>query len=236
MENNKENNMEKDILKKENQILGEIKKEEEKLEKVAANVWVINLIFALLIIGAIAGFAYWKVSSGVIFTDKSDIEGSVAALSPTQNGTLEQVFVNTGDTVTANEVVARVGNELIKTKTAGIVSNVENNIGKQVNSGEAVVSVIDPATLRLVAHIEEDKGLKDIAIGERADFTVDSFPGKKYQGIVDEISPTSRSGDIVFNISDKRQVQEFDVKVRFDTTAYPELQNGMSAKVSIYKQ
>jgi len=45
----------------------------------------------------------------------------------------------------------------------------------------------------------------------------------------------SREGDVVFNISDKREVKQFDVKVRFDISKYPELKNGMSAKMWIKK-
>jgi hypothetical protein len=52
---------------------------------------------------------------------------------------------------------------------------------------------------------------------------------------VDEVSPTSRQSDVVFNISSQRQEQEFNIKIRFDVNKYPELKNGMSAKSWIYK-
>jgi len=74
-----------------------------------------------------------------------------------------------------------------------------------------------------------------VSVGQRATFTVDAFGGRVFNGIVDEVSPTSRAGDVVFSISDKRQEQEFNIKVRYDATAYPELKNGMSAKLTIYK-
>jgi multidrug resistance efflux pump len=88
--------------------------------------------------------------------------------------------------------------------------------------------MIDPHELRVVARIDEDKGLSDIHIGEHVVFTVDTFGGKEYEGVVDEISPTAHSGDIVFSISDKRATQQFDVKIRFNTDTYSELTNGMS--------
>ena len=62
-----------------------------------------------------------------------------------------------------------------------------------------------------------------------------AFGSKEYSGVVDEISPTSNVGDIVFNISNARQQQTFNIKIRFDVTQYPELKNGMSAKLWIYK-
>jgi PAS domain-containing protein len=88
--------------------------------------------------------------------------------------------------------------------------------------------------LRVVAQVEEDKGLANIKVGQRVAFTVDVFGSKKFEGVVDEVSPTSRQGDVVFNISSQRQVNEFNVKIRFDVSKYPELKNGMSAKAWIY--
>jgi multidrug resistance efflux pump len=149
---------------------------------------------------------------------------------------LEEVFVNEGDKVSANQSIARVGDEIIKAKSDGIVVAINENIGTSFNPGQAVASMIDPSDLRVVGHIEEDKGLANIQIGQPVVFTVDAFGSKKYYGVVDEISDTSRESGIVFNISDKREVKQFDVKVRFDVNKYSELKNGMSAKVWIYKQ
>jgi multidrug resistance efflux pump len=95
--------------------------------------------------------------------------------------------------------------------------------------------MIKPDDLRVVAQIEEDKGLSEVTVGQRAFFTVDAFGSKKFDGIVDEVSPTSRQSDVVFNISSQRQEQEFNIKIRFDVNKYPELKNGMSAKSWIYK-
>jgi len=39
----------------------------------------------------------------------------------------------------------------------------------------------------------------------------------------------------VFSISDKRESREFEVKALFDSQAYPELKNGMSARMWIEK-
>ena len=94
--------------------------------------------------------------------------------------------------------------------------------------------MIDPAELRVVGRLQEDKGLQDVHIGQRATFTADAFPGKTYEGIVDEISPTSNQSGVVFSISDKREIRQFDIKVRYDIVLHPEFKNGMSAKLRIY--
>jgi multidrug resistance efflux pump len=75
-----------------------------------------------------------------------------------------------------------------------------------------------------------------VQVGDAATFTVDAFGSKVYKGVVDEVSQTSNQSDVVFNISDQRPTNQFAVKVRFDPTLYPELKNGMSAKIWVYKQ
>lgn len=223
------------LVEEEKQILNEIKKEEKTLKNIESKMWVLIALFALLIVSSIASIAYWQISSKRIYTDKADIEAPNISLSPIASGVLQEVYVNVGDQINSNTIVAKVGNELIKSKSSGIVTKVDESIGKTINAGSEVVTVIDPNELRVVAHIDEDKGLSDISIGDQVNFTVDAFGGKTYQGIVDEISPTSRQNDIVFSISDKRETKVFDIKIRFDNETYKELRNGMSAKVWIYK-
>lgn len=166
----------------------------------------------------------------------SAISAPLIALSPTGAGRLDEVYVNPGDTVSANTAVALVGTEVVRTKLAGLVVSVNDTVGAQVTPGSAVVTMIDPSQLRVVGKIDENKGLAQIQVGDPVRFTVDAFGSRTFQGVVDEIAPTSNQSGIVFNISSQREVQQFDVKVRFDTTAYPLLKNGMSARMWVYPQ
>ena len=197
----------------------------------AARITGVIILIVLAIVAAIVA----KTLNSRVYTDQADIEAPTITLSPTSSGVLQKLFVNVGDHVNANTVVAQVGNQLIQTKAAGIITSTQNSIGQIVAPGAAIVTMVDPSTLRAVAHLDEDKGLSSVRIGDHVIFTVDAYSGKEYQGIVDEISPMARQGDVVFNISDARQTQEFDIKIRFDVNAYPELANGMSARVWIYK-
>ncbi len=185
--------------------------------------------------GAIAGVAYWAAGRNQVSIDKASVEAPTVTLSPTAAGTLNAIYVNVGDTIPANTVVAEVGTELLKSGAAGgVVVSEDNDIGAQVAPGTAVVTLIDPTQLRIVGQVDENKGLASLKVGERASFTVDAFGGRKFEGVVDEVSPTSHASGVVFNISDQRQTQTFDVKVAFDESAYPELKNGMSARLTIY--
>lgn len=214
----------------------EKRQENTKEKKANSRLPLVVAAFIVIVIGGgIASFAYIASSSKTVYIENSKIEAPVVDLSPTADGTLNAVYVSAGDVVPANTVVATVGTELIKTTSGGLVLTANNNIGKTVSKTDVVVEMIDPNALRVVGQVQEDKGLVDIQPGQRAVFTVDAFGGKQFDGIVDEVAPTSESGDVVFSVSDKRAEQNFDVKVRFDTAAHPELKNGMSAKLSVYK-
>ncbi len=188
----------------------------------------------LVVGGGIGALAYMGVESQRVYIEKSSIQSPITPLAPTTGGILQEVYVSVGDTIPANTVVARVGTELIKSTSGGLVITSNTNLGSLVPAGTPVVTTIDPTQLRAVGQLEEDKGLSKVATGDRATFTVDAFPGKKYEGVVSEVSPTAHSGDVVFSVSDKREQQNFDVKVAYDLSKYPELKNGMSAKIWVY--
>ena len=211
-----------------------IKTEKKIVKSVRSEIIAVIAIF-VVILGGIGGLIYWNITSSRVYVENSLISATVTNLSPTVGGSLQQVFVNVGDLVTKSAPVARIGNELIKANSSGQILSIDTNIGDNFTPGQAVATMIDPNDLRVVGQVQEDKGLQYIKIGQTAIFTVDAFGSKEYSGIVDQINPTSNAGDIVFNISDARQENNFDVKVRFDVNQYPELKNGMSAKLWIYK-
>lgn len=188
------------------------------------------VVIAVVIAG---GFLYWRTSTTKVSIDNSTISAPQISLSPDTAGELKTVYVNEGDEVPANTVVAQVGNELLKTQIAGIITTVNRQIGTTFNPGTAVVTMVDPNQLRVVGQLDENKGLDRIQVGQAATFTVDAFGGKTYQGVVDEVSPTANSNSVLFNISNERQTQIFNVKVRYDASEYPELKNGMSAKITV---
>ena len=216
---------------------------ESENEKKAANgnrgkliAWVIGII---VVVGAAGGGLYYYVTSKTVYIDLSQVTAPLINLSPVNSGVLEEVFVNVGDAVTINEPVARVGNEIVEAKVAGQIVSVDNNIGEYVNTmtGQGTVAtMIDPTQLRVVGNLDENKGLADVKVGDAATFTVDTFGSQVFKGVVDEVSPTSNQSDVVFNISDQRPTNQFAVKVRFDPLQYPQLKNGMSAKIWVYKQ
>ena len=194
-------------------------------------------ISAIVIIGCVLG-VYFYVSSKYVYIDKSVIEAPTINLVPSNSDVLQEIFVKEGDSVTADEPIARVGNQIVKAKVNGLIVSVNQNIGQFENAltGQAsVATMIDPTQLRVVGHLDEDKGLAVIAVGDVAKFTVDTFGSKEYYGVVDEISQTSEAS-VANNIFNQRPTDQFNVYVRFDPVKYPELKSGMSARIWVYKK
>jgi multidrug resistance efflux pump len=194
----------------------------------------IGLGIAAVVVAVIAT-VYLIHEQKYVYTDNAQISAPLINLTTLSPGELKAVYVNQGDWLYPNEIVARVGDDMIRTQVAGVAVTVKQDLGANYTAGEPVVTMIEPSQLKVVAQVQEDKGLKDIYTGQEVQFTVDAFGSKVYEGTVEDVSDTSHATDVVFNISDKRQEQNFDVKIKFDTDAYPELTNGMSAKVWIVK-
>jgi multidrug resistance efflux pump len=217
----------------------QIKKEEKVIEKaikksIFSKSWVKSLSGIIILLLLLGIFVFWKMTTGQIKTDNASVVAPIISLSPTIPGNLEEIYVNVGDSISANTQVAKVGNEIITSKVDGIVVSVNHQEGQIFTSGQPVVSMINTNEERVVAKIDENKGLENIKIGQPVIFTIDTFGNKKYEGIVDEVSQISDESSIVFNISDKRVTKQFDVKVRFDTKKYKEIKIGMSSKITIF--
>ena len=205
-----------------------------KKESILRKPIVRSLIGIAVVFLLLGGFLFWKIEHGTVFIENSEISAPIISLSASVPGTLNALYVKEGDVVAANTPVAMVGTDIVTSEQDGLVINIANHIGEFFNPGQAIVSMIHPEDLRVVGTIDENKGLSDIRVGQKATFTVDAFGGKVYVGTVDSISQTADDTGVVFSISDKRPTKQFDVKVRFNAADYPELKNGMSAKITVY--
>ena len=211
------------------------KKNNGNKEKAFGRKRIMLLLLVLFMIAGAVISVYLYQATKWTYTDTAQIEAPAIDLSSASGGVLEKMFVNPGDQVSQNEVVAQVGNDMVQARDAGLVIDTQNEIGKYFSPGQAVATMVRPEDFRLDAQVEEDTGLGNVKVGQRVGFTVDTFGSQKFSGVVDEVSPTATATDVVFNISDAREEQNFDVKIRYDVSQYPELKNGMSARVWIYK-
>ena len=195
----------------------------EKKDSVFKQPWLQSLLAFVIIFGLLAVFLYWQVSSTTVFIENSNVEAPVINIAPSSGGVLNALYVKEGDVVPANAEIALVGSQIISTKDGGVVASAPIVLGSYFSPGETVASIVNVSEMKVVGQLEETKGLNRVKVGQRATFTVDAFPGKTYEGVVDGISATSDSTGVVFDISDQRPVEKFDVKVKFNLADYPEL-------------
>jgi multidrug resistance efflux pump len=194
-----------------------------------------DAVFIFIVLAALGGIWLWQDMSGKIYIEKAQITAPEIAISAPTPGIIDKFYVEEGDEVSEGQRLALVGGQVISAKTRGTIIWVKNTPGQLAIPGDPIIKMIDPREMRVVGRIQEDKGLRDIRPGQKVAFTVDAFGQKQYSGMVDSVAVSAREGDIVFSISDKREEKEFDVSVLFDMKAYPELKNGMSARMWVYK-
>jgi multidrug resistance efflux pump len=192
----------------------------------------IGYIIALATV--VGGIYYYLKTEGRVVIDNSLVNTQIISLSPVTPGKLKSIYVAEGQKVSKGEALANVGSEIVRAYTDGLIVTTNKSIGAIVSAQTPVVQMIDITNLRIDGAIDENKGLNDIKVGQVASFTVDALPGRVFWGYVDEISSTARATSLAFSISSQRPTQQFDVYVRFNSLDYPEIKNGMSAKITVY--
>lgn len=227
--------IEKGLAKEQHMIQSEVKQEEKGLAWFIKSHTFKILLAVIIFIILIAGLLYLVNTQGRTYIDTAEVSAPIITLSPAAPGILDKVFVKAGDLIPSDMTVAEVNSIPIKSKIDGLVISVQNTPGQVVNSQTPVVQMIDPKELRVVGHIEENKGLDQIYIGQKVIFTIDAYGSREFNGTVESISPMPDESAIAFSISNNRAEKQFDVKVRFDINSLPELRNGMSARMWVYK-
>jgi multidrug resistance efflux pump len=195
----------------------------------------IQIAVAVLILAAAGvGYVVWQNSKRVKI-DEATLTAPTIPLHASAGGPLQRVYASVGDDVRAHRPVAWVGNEAISSEVPGTVISIRDDIGSFLPPGSTVATLIDRNELRAVGRIAEDEGLADIRIGQRATVEVDAFGGQKFSGYVEEISELPAREDVKFNISNKREERDYEVKVRFDGDPNPAFRQGMSARIWVRK-
>jgi multidrug resistance efflux pump len=186
---------------------------------------------AVLLAGA---YLYVLKTNGRIFIDKSVISAPVITVSPSISGKVTEISVKEGQTVETGDTLAVVGSETLRSDMDGLIISAADVTGSSVNQATPLIQMIRPVNMRVTGTIDEDKGLKNLRVGQVVSFTVDALPGKSYWGYIDEISPSAVAPAFAFSTSTERPTQQFTVYAKFNAAAYPDLKNGMSAKMTVY--
>lgn len=84
----------------------------------------------------------------------------------------------------------QVGRTQVSSPIAGIVSNAPVSTGDVVAPGTELFTVVDPASMRLVAAVPAD-ALGSFAVGASVEFRVRGYPNRVFIGRVQRISPSA---------------------------------------------
>jgi multidrug resistance efflux pump len=189
------------------------------------------IIVAALLIGGYLGYQLLRDRVGI---EDSLVQAPIVTISPQTAGVITDIKVYEGEQVKKGDTLAIVGTSSLNAFQDGLVIATDNAIGSLATAQTPVVQMINYADMRIAGTIDENKGLDKIKIGQIVSFTVDALPGQTFWGYVDEISPTAKQTQLQFSVSSERPTQQFIVYARFNAYSYPQIKNGMSAKMTVY--
>ena len=97
----------------------------------------------------------------------------LCTLRASVSGEITAMLVRPGDRVKAGQVLARVGHSEITAPYDGMVSAVLARVGEPASSGRHLLTVFDPARMRVVASIPRSK-LRDVNLDEPVEVEIPS--------------------------------------------------------------
>jgi multidrug resistance efflux pump len=193
-----------------------------------------SLLVVVIAVALIGGFIFYQLLKDRVSIEDSLIQAPIIMISPEVQGKILDIKVYEGEKVKRGDALAIVGTNSLNAYQDGLVVSANNAIGSIASAQTPVVQMINFADMRVAGTIDENKGLDKIKIGQIVSFTVDALPGQTFWGYVDEISPTAKQTQLQFSVSSERPTQQFLVYARFNAFSYPQIKNGMSAKMAIY--
>jgi len=189
-------------------------------------------LLAIIIIVII--YVVFQKTTGRVYVSNSLISSPTITISPSVSGAVQEIDVKEGQTVTEGDTLAVVGSQTLRADTDGLIISAPDLTGSTVSPQTQLIQMIRPVNVRVSGTIDENKGLTSIKVGQVVSFTVDALPGKTFWGYVDEISPSAVAAAFSFSTSTERATQQFTVYAKFDSGSFPDIKNGMSAKMVIY--
>lgn len=194
------------------------------------------LLVVFVVIALIGGYVFYQLLRDRVPIEDSLIQAPIITISPETPGKILNIKVYEGEKVKKGDSLAIVGTSSLNAYKDGLIVSTNNAIGSIASAQTPVVQMINFSDMRVAGTIDENKGLDKVKIGQTVSFTVDALPGQTFWGYVDEISPTAKQTQLQFSVSSERPTQQFIVYANFNAYAYPQIKNGMSAKMTVYTQ
>jgi membrane fusion protein, multidrug efflux system len=127
----------------------------------------------------------------------------------------------------------------ITAPVAGTVARRNAEVGALVQVGQTLMSIVPDEDVWVTANLKETQ-LTHVRVGDRATFTVDAYPGRKFEGRVESLSPATGARFALLPPDNAtgnftKVVQRVPVRIAVDqpTGAPVPLRPGMSVDVTI---
>ncbi|MZP31103.1 HlyD family efflux transporter periplasmic adaptor subunit [Heliobacterium undosum] len=175
---------------------------------------------AALLLSALGYAGYTYVDSvRYVTTDDARIDADMIKVGPEIAGRVMEIRVKEGDLVQAGETMVRLEEKnttlqnrdaaLVRAPGTGMVMKKNVNDGELVSPGQRLFLLADFRNLYVSARIEETK-IHRLSVGEPVTLTVDAFPGRKLQGVVEQVG---FAADSVFSLLPSSNVSGNFIKV-----------------------
>lgn len=214
---------------------------------------IILVLLAMIVTLAGVTFYYWYQNAHYVKTEDARVDGTIVKISPQVSGKILEMSVAEGDAVKEGQIIARLADYtstpsmnvganpelfVVKSPISGTVIKKIGNAGEVGVPGSPIAMVADLSSLYITANIEETD-LYKVKAGQKADFTIDSIPGVKFEGKVVSIGEATTS---TFSLLPSQNtggnftkvVQRVPVKIGIKSYQGRRLLPGMNAVVKIY--
>ncbi|SHK22402.1 HlyD family secretion protein [Desulforamulus aeronauticus] len=206
------------------------------------------VLLAMVVTLAGVSYYYWYQNAHYVSTEDARIDGNVVKVSPQVSGQIIELPIEENQDVDAGEYMGRLSDvtlssganldlTVIKAPISGTVIKKIAHIGEVASPGVAVAMIADLKDLYVTANIEESD-LNKLKVGQTVHYTIDTFPGEKFQG---KILSVGNAANSVFSLlpqqstsnSFTKVTQRIPVKISIEDYHNKRLLPGMNAIVKI---
>jgi len=128
------------------------------------------------------------------------------------------------------QIDATLANAVIRAPFGGVVTVKDREPGEVVGAGTPVLTVMNLADRWVRIYVREDR-VGAVRLGQAAAITADTYPGKRYAGVVAYISSAAEFTPRTVQTAEERVKLVYAVKVRITGDAGVDLKPGVPADV-----
>ncbi|MEG6520372.1 HlyD family secretion protein [Desulfotomaculum sp. 1211_IL3151] len=207
------------------------------------------VLAAMVVCLAAVSYYYWYQNAHYVSTEDARVDGNIIKVSPQLSGQIIEFPIEENQELEQGGFIGRLSDvtlqpganldlTVIKAPITGTILKKIAHVGEMATPGSAMALMTDLDDLYITANIEENE-LNKIKIGQVVEYTIDSFPGVRFEGKVISIGnaansvfsllPQTNSGNTFTKVT-----QRVPVKISIDDYHGKRLLPGMNAIIKIH--